>query len=202
MQPVLKSLVIGAAACALLAPVRSEPAAFRWPAPNGWQKETIPFPLGFAPELKYRGVEELRFAPGFFHADSPNYWSYAFAWWLEGTPALDRKALETDLARYFSGLSQVVGGKKYRFNPARFQARLKDAPAEQRQGHAVRHLTGTLDTYDPFVTGKEITLQVEVRTWDCPTAGRRVLLLQASPQSREHPVWKSLGEREKGFACH
>ena len=37
-----------------------------WAVPVGWKAETIPFPLGFAPGLAYRGVEELRFPPGFF----------------------------------------------------------------------------------------------------------------------------------------
>jgi hypothetical protein len=26
-------------------------AAFDWPLPDGWKGETIPFPLGFAPDL-------------------------------------------------------------------------------------------------------------------------------------------------------
>src|SRR5262245_33462421 len=36
-------------------------ASFQWPIPEGWQHETIPFPLEFAPDLPYQGVEELRF---------------------------------------------------------------------------------------------------------------------------------------------
>ncbi len=38
--------------------------SFFLPTPEGWQTETIPFPLEFAPEIKYEGLEELRFAPG------------------------------------------------------------------------------------------------------------------------------------------
>jgi hypothetical protein len=39
---------------------------FYMPVPDGWRTETIPFPLDFAPELKYEGVEELRFSPWMF----------------------------------------------------------------------------------------------------------------------------------------
>ena len=59
-----------------------EPAttAFDWPIPDGWRGETIPFPLGFAPELAYQGVEELRFPPGFLDPGASHFWSYAFVW--------------------------------------------------------------------------------------------------------------------------
>src|SRR5690348_7269453 len=63
-----------------------EIAGTSWPTPEGWRREVIPFPLDFAPEIGYRGVEELRFAPRFFDPAAPTYWSYAFAWLLEGAP--------------------------------------------------------------------------------------------------------------------
>ena len=42
--------------------------SFTWPVPDGWRSETIPFPLEFAPSIPHRGVEEIRFAPGFGRA--------------------------------------------------------------------------------------------------------------------------------------
>jgi hypothetical protein len=51
---------------------------FYLPTPEGWRTETIPFPLEFAPELDYEGLEELRFAPGMFKEGSADFWSYAF----------------------------------------------------------------------------------------------------------------------------
>jgi len=77
--------------------------SFSWPMPEGWQHETIPFPLEFAPDLPYRGVEELRFAPGIFKPDQAGYWSYAFVWWLDGKPALGAAELNASLERYFAG---------------------------------------------------------------------------------------------------
>jgi len=56
---------------------------FELPLYDGWGKETIPFPLKFAPEIKLEGVEELRFSPGMFSEDSEEYWSYFFVWWLD-----------------------------------------------------------------------------------------------------------------------
>ena len=45
-----------------------------WPVPTGFRGETIPFPLDFAPGLAHKGVEELRFAPGFVDPAAAGYW--------------------------------------------------------------------------------------------------------------------------------
>ena len=55
---------------------------FYLPTPDGWRTETIPFPLDFAPELEYEGLEELRFSPGMFAEMKTDFWSYAFVWWV------------------------------------------------------------------------------------------------------------------------
>jgi len=168
--------------------------------PDGWRKETIPFPLDFAPDLPYRGLEEIRFAPEFFDPAAPAYFSYAFVWWLEGRPELDRSSLERDLARYFAGLCDAVGGKKFSFDPKRFKAML--SPGADRAAGA-RSFQGTIDAYDPFEkgSGREITLNVELSTWDCAAAGRRVLLVKASPKPRSDTIWKDLADSEGAFQC-
>ena len=35
--------------------------------------------------IKYSGVEDIRFAPGWGNAKSNEYWTYAFLWYLDGT---------------------------------------------------------------------------------------------------------------------
>jgi hypothetical protein len=79
--------------------------------PAGWKSEVIPFPLEFAPAITHRGVEELRFAPGFFDPDKPGYWSYAFAWRTDDAAALDGAALAGELTAYFRGLIAAVDEK-------------------------------------------------------------------------------------------
>jgi len=79
-----------------------------WPTPAGFRSETIPFPLDFAPQLAHRGVEELRFAPGFFDPAAPGYWSYAFVWRTEDPAALDAAAVGAELTAYFRGLIAAV----------------------------------------------------------------------------------------------
>ena len=45
--------------------------------PEGWRHERLDFPLSFAPELEFRGFEDLSFAPGMFALNSDSYFSYA-----------------------------------------------------------------------------------------------------------------------------
>ena len=86
------------------------PAA-AWPVPAGFRGETIPFPLDFAPGLAHKGVEELRFAPGFFDPSAPGYWSYAFVWRTDDAAAMDAAALGGELTVYFRGLIDAVDQK-------------------------------------------------------------------------------------------
>ena len=79
-----------------------------WGTPPGFRGETIPFPLDFAPQLAHKGVEELRFSPGFFDPAMPGYWSYAFVWRTEDPAEMDAAALGAELVTYFRGLIHAV----------------------------------------------------------------------------------------------
>src|SRR5262245_48641243 len=117
MKRALLVLAIGCGSSA--PPVKSAPVEAKpsWPVPEGWKSETIPFPLDFAPSLAHRGVEELRFPPGFLKAGAPNRWSYAFEWNLQDSADLDADTLGRELVEYFRGLLVNVDGDKKRFDP-------------------------------------------------------------------------------------
>src|SRR4029079_4215421 len=93
----------------------------RWPVPAGWTHETFPLPPAFAPELPYHGIEDLRFMPGYFAPGASDFWSYVFVWWLDDPPAFGAKGLAASLTTYYRGLSNVVGGSKYKLDPAYFR---------------------------------------------------------------------------------
>jgi hypothetical protein len=169
---------------------------FEWPVPEGWKHETIPFPLEFAPGLSYRGTEELRFAPGFFQPASSTFWSYAFAWSLEDPPRFDAPTLSPLLREYFSGLALAVGKDKFPMDPARFGVEL--APRTEA-GRTV--LAGQVHSYDPFVTGEAIDLNVEVRLRDCPRARHPLLTFLSSPKPFEDAVWEELHACEASLCC-
>ena len=185
------------------APAPAAPA-FEWPKPEGWKTETIPFPLDFAPEIKLQGVEELRFAPGMFKPEAPGYWSYAFAWWLDGEPALGQAELERSLLSYFQGLITEVSKEKGRkIDPGHFRVAVRPSSgAPAKEGHTVQAFAGTAELYDAFATGKPLSLNLEVWVWDCPVAGKRVALVLASPRPTSEPIWKDLAQRRDELLCH
>ncbi len=77
-----------------------------------WTKEFIKFPIGFAPDINYEGYEDLRFAEGWAKKDSPEFWSYIFAWHINGNQEQTVEKLETNLKLYFNGLMTAVNKKK------------------------------------------------------------------------------------------
>lgn len=124
-------------------------ATASWAVPEGFRSETIPFPLEFAPALDHRGVEELRFAPGFFDPAAPGYWSYAFVWRVEDAAALDAAALARELEVYFRGLLVAV-------DAAAVQASREPIAVTARPDGAALAITARV--VDTFKTKQPLTL--------------------------------------------
>jgi hypothetical protein len=168
------------------------PGTFRWATPEQWKSETIPFPLDFAPSLPYRGVEELRFAPHFFDPKAETYFSYSFAWLLDGAPdaqSFSAEHLAQDLAVYFKGLAHAVDAA--RFDPHAHDARLEIA----NDGH----YRGRVTTVDAFGDGHALALNVDGEIFTC--GPRRVVLFSLSPQPEGGGAWASLLEQRRTFQC-
>jgi hypothetical protein len=62
-------------------------------------------------------------------------------------------------------------------------------------------LAGRVESYDPFVTGEPIDLNVEARLRDCPQAGHPVLTFLVSPRPFGDAVWAELHACEAGLRC-
>lgn len=170
---------------------------FSLPTPDGWRTETIPFPLGFAPELDYSGVEELRFAPGMFTPGAEDYWTYAFVWWIpiDTDPGVER--LQADLEAYFFGLTRVVA-RGNGFDPGNptYEAKLSRID----EGDPGR-LRGRVLTFDAFAARKPVELNVRIDNVACKKQGQRALVFLLSPQAEEHAVWLALKKIGGGFRC-
>src|SRR5437660_1434163 len=86
---------------------------YQVPAPKGWAKETITLPPAFAPDMKWKGKEELRFAPDWRKADADTFFSYALLFWLPDDQKVDPRTMEQELLSYYRGLAKaVLQGKK------------------------------------------------------------------------------------------
>ncbi len=174
---------------------------FDVPAPERWATETIPLPPSFAPDMKWRGAEELRFAPGWMNADSATFFSYALLFWLPGDQPTDARTLETQLLAYYRGLAKSVAESKERtIDVAPFTMTVTEAKTKPRRasGEEVIAFTGELKWIEPFVTAAEQTLRMDIQTWRSAEPAGRCLFICASPQPESADVWNSLRAIREG----
>jgi hypothetical protein len=174
----------------------AEPETFKLKAPAGWSGETIQLPPGFAPEMRFKGAEHIRFAPGMMDPESDSFFCYAFAFELEPQPALTEAVVKKEFLEYYRGLCvAVLRGKPPGIDPAAFSLDLKrvERDANAAQGESAKgmtHYLAILDWVEPFATKKPQKLTLEIQTWT--KDGRNYVFACVSPQPRNAPIWKQL----------
>jgi hypothetical protein len=167
---------------------------FQLNAPKDWRSETINFPLDFAPEIKYQGFEELRFAPGMFKPDSDTYFTYAFFWCLNGDEKITPAILESNLTIYFKGLCKAVGEARHlKIDASKISVKVNsddlNAGAKSRYTKIYR---ATIDTFDPFNKGEAIKLNGEIAFLDYSSNNLTVLFFCISTKPFNNEIWKQL----------
>ncbi len=152
--------------------------------PQGWRREHLEFPLAFAPELDFEGIEELAFAPGMFEPASDSYFSYAFALRLAGDIEVDEALLTHFLETYYRGLCRAVAAERGLDRDTDAIAALVD-----REGARFR---ARIDLFDPFTTGESLALELELAVHCAP--GATEICALASPVQDDAPIWSELRE--------
>jgi len=166
------------------------------PTPADWRFERIDFPLSFAPEIKYKGFEELRFAPGMFKPDTETYFTYIFAMKIMDEVTLDAGALQGLLETYFRGLCQAVAkDKKFDIDVSKISAQVR---SDKQDKPPARFFRATVASFDPFVTGKPLTLNMEMIVVDVGPGDHRIFAA-ISPQPADSPLWKQLRTMKDQF---
>jgi hypothetical protein len=165
---------------------------FAYSVPGSWTADSrYPFPLPWSPNLAYRGFEDLFFAPNFDQTDSPEYHSYLFFLWLEGTHLLSAEQLKENMLTYFRGLAEERG-RNYRFTPdlSKVAASYKEDSGTFRTfgGASAKVLSGTVTIWDTH--GKVITLNSEVLISTCGTPDHTAFFFGMSLEPRDAGMWK------------
>ncbi|MCP4156888.1 MAG: hypothetical protein GY757_54755 [bacterium] len=158
-------------------------------APTDWRFERMDFPISFAPELKYTGFEELRFAPGMFENKSPGYFSYIFVIVLENTAPGDVE-LTDFLLKYYKGLCSLVARqKKMAIDLSKFSVKVEklENKASETSLYACK-----LAIIDPFTDGRELELNMEIRLVAQKSPLKLALVAIASPKAKDSKIWKKL----------
>lgn len=174
-----------------------EPGDFKLAAPTGWGGETIKLPPGFAPDMKLKGFEHIRFAPGMMKPESDSFFCYAFAFELQPQPVLTEAVVKDEFLKYYRGLCKaVLNGKRPDVDPSEFTLELQrvksdaKSSSDEKAADAPTHYTGTLDWVEPFATKKPQKLYLEIRTW--AGSDRNYIFACVSPQTLDTAIWKQL----------
>ena len=164
---------------------------FTLPLPDGWRSESFPFPLAFAPDLPHRGVEEIRFAPGWSDAEAEDFWSYVFVWWIEPAGTVAVATLEEQLESYFRGLAAG----------AEVDQAVVQEEVDARLEATDEGYRGTVRIVDTFATQAPLDLFMDASRVSCPAAERELWIFSWSPQDRDHPIWQELHAIRDATAC-
>lgn len=157
-------------------------------ADSTWGQEIFIFPIHFAPEIQYEGVEDIRFAPGWAKKDNVDFWTYVFAWRLNIDSIPSEKELKNNLTHYFDGLMKVVNKDKDKILPKTTLEFFRKKNVNQHR------LTGTINLYDAFTTKKPITLYVQIDRYYSRKAKKAYLVFKFSPKEFDQAIWKELNE--------
>jgi hypothetical protein len=166
--------------------------------PTGWDTEHFPLPPDFAPRMTYKGVEDLRFAPGWGDSTSNGYWSYTYLWWLDGKPKIDANSLQTNLKEYYSGLvGRNITSRKIPSG--------KVVPTEVMI-KKIKTATGDIETYSgniqmlDYMTQHRIVLNTFIHVKDCGQKHTAVFV-EISPKPFSHAIWQQFYKIAEGFQC-
>lgn len=158
-------------------------------ADSTWDKETIQIPFSFAPEIKYIGQEDIRFAKGWGDINSPGFWTYAFVWDINLKTKPTTIFFEDNLKLYFDGLMNAVNQDTSITIP-----KTKTFFKEKEHKKAITSFKGTVETYDAFRTKKMMTLNVTIESYYCKKTKKFIPLFRFSPKDFKHKAWESLNQ--------
>ncbi len=179
--------------------------AFSYVVPGSWRTEPrYTFPLPWSPELSLRGIEDLAFAPDFDDPSSPEYHSYQFFWWIDGTTPITTSHLQANLDTYFRGLSSDRG-RRLGFHPvlSNVSATVQHASASATPTSVARLdgqvFEGIVHLYDR--TGKVIALHAAITTYVCRAAAHTAVFAGFSQLPRPARIWSEVDAIRESFAC-
>ena len=171
-------------------------APYRLAIPHGWTTERFALPPDFAPGMTYKGVEDIRFAPGWGDIKSDEHWTYGFLWWLEGSPKPDAAGLQSNLKAYYDGL--VLRNSKSISNkiiPTTTNVKkINTAAGDMETFQAVIRMTD-------YHTGQPMVLNGLIHVKACKDQSRTATWFELSPQAFGHPVWKQMNQVGVNFEC-
>ncbi|PTM08998.1 MAG: hypothetical protein DA407_06735 [Bacteroidetes bacterium] len=153
-----------------------------------WIKEIIQFPINFAQNIKYEGFEDLRFPQGWSKENSPNFWSYVWAWSINGIEEPSESDLQKNTELYFDGL---LGLDFYKINDIKTPKTNAVFINSNNSKDNIQYV-GKIKTIDTRYTKKPMTLNVLVRYYFCEAQKKTIIVFRYSPKPFDNDVWNTL----------
>ena len=176
----------------------------KWKAPyvldtvQGWGVERFLIPISFAPSIPYKGVEDIRFTPGWAKKTTNEYWSYAFLWYLDGTPHFDARTIENNLKAYYTGLIKVnTDSAKITDKLFPVTSSIKSRTTEKGD---LKTFEGSVTMLD-YMSKQPITLNFVIHLRACAGKDKTFVFHEISPMPYSDNVWKRLHQLWVNFKC-
>ncbi|WP_432410698.1 hypothetical protein [Rasiella sp. SM2506] len=153
-------------------------------ADTTWTQEIFTFPIGFAQEIPLEGYEEAIFPPGWSKEESPDFWSYIFAWDVKAEAPLTTTHFETYLEYYFDGLMNIrdlKNGETILPTNALF--------IKSQESENTSYFTGKIRLYEGRYTKEMMILHVLATQYYCKTEKKTVVVFRFSPKEFGNPIW-------------
>ena len=164
--------------------------------PANWQFERFALPPEFAPNIPYKGVEELRFSPGMFVKDSSNYFTYAFVVELDNINSISQDDIKNYLLDYFKGLcGNTAKQRNLSIDTSKITVSLDK---DESTGKDV-HYNATLGIFGVFADGAPVRLNMEIKVMNDKAVSKIYLVFIASPLNKTDKVWATLRSIQNNF---
>ena len=174
-------------------------APYHLSIPKDWTIERFLIPISFAPAIPYKGVEDIRFTPGWGNVKTEEYWTYAFLWFLDGTPEIDKKTIEKNLKAYYSALIQI-NSADYKVPADKIIPVKTSFKKTKAEAGDLKTFTGTIEMLD-YMQHTPIILHCKVHVKTCPEENKTIVFHELSPKPLTHINWKNMNQLWLDFKC-
>lgn len=174
-------------------------APYHLPIPKDWGFERFLIPISFAPSILYKGVEDIRFTPGWAKTKSDEYWTYAFLWYLDGKVKTDEKIIAENLKAYYTGLFSINtdSAKKASVKLIPITTAFKKTATDKNDSET---FSGTIEMMD-YLQLKPITLNCIAHLKYYPDDNKTFIFYKLSPKPFTDNVWSGLNRLWLDFKC-
>jgi hypothetical protein len=174
-------------------------APYYLPIPKDWTFERFLVPPSFASAIQYKGVEDIRFTPGWSKIESNEYWSYAFLWFLDDAKEFDSKTLENNLTAYYIGLFNINTDKSKTDTTKLIQVNVSIS-SKKAENEDRKTFEGVVKMND-YMTKKPISLNLIIHIKSCEAQNKTFAFFELSPKPYSDNVWNDLNQLWLNFKC-